>query len=69
MRADDVHDGQRVRVTTDRHIAGQSWLGEVGTVWDAEALKGHGYDDYVIVEVPDDGLVLIGLTPGEIEAV
>jgi hypothetical protein len=68
MHPDEIRDGLRVRVLTDRRIAGQSWLGKIGTVWDAVALKGHGYDDYVIVEVPDDGLVLIGLTPDEIEA-
>jgi hypothetical protein len=63
MTPDDIADGMRVTVTTDRHIAGQSWRGVTGTVWDAQALKGHGHDDYVIVEVPDEGLVLMGLRP------
>lgn len=67
MHPDDIRDGLRVRVLADRHIAGQSWRDVIGTVWDSEALKGHGHDDYVIVEVPDNGLVLIGLTPDEIE--
>jgi len=67
MDADEVRDGARVRVTTDRHIAGQSWEGVIGTVWDAQALRAT-HEDWVIVEVPDDGLVLIGLRPDEIEA-
>jgi hypothetical protein len=60
--------GLPVRVTATRHIAGRTWQGVEGTVWDAKALKGRS-DDYVIVQVPDDGLVLIGLRPDEIEAI
>lgn len=67
MDPDDITDGMRIRVTTDRRIVGRSWAGTEGTVWNSTAIR-DTHDDYVICQVPDDGLVLIGLRPDEIEA-
>lgn len=66
MNADEITEGLAVRVTTDRRIAGRSWAGVEGVV--RYTFRRADVPDWVTVQVPDDGFILIGFAPDEIEA-
>lgn len=66
MNPHDIALGQRVRVTGQRQIAGRTWSGEVGAVW--SVILRHEVDDWVWVQIDDDGTLVIGFTPDEVES-
>jgi hypothetical protein len=65
MNADEIRDGMRVRVTTERQTAGHTWLGRTGVIA-ATFDRGHT-EQWVYVRLDGDGYLLIGFAPEEIE--
>lgn len=68
MNATDIATGLRVVITTDRKIVGRSWRGVEGVVRYTFRRR-SGVSDWVTVQVPDSGYVLLGFAPEELEAV
>lgn len=66
MDADDVRDGMHVVITAHRHILGRSWHGVHGVVR-YTFRRAARIPDWVTVQVPDDGFVLIGFAPEELD--
>lgn len=65
MNPADVEEDMTVRVTSARVILGRSWQGVIGQVWGT--FDRGRVEDWVYVQVPDDGLVIVGFAPDEIE--
>ena len=66
MSPHEVRDGMHVVITAERRILGQSWHGTHGVVR-YTFRRQSGVPDWVTVQVPDDGFVLIGFRPDEVE--
>lgn len=65
MNPGEVRDGMTVVITTDRPILGLSWQGVQGAVW--ATFDREIADEWVYIQIPDDGTVIFAFAPDEIE--